>query len=260
MPRACGPLSRHTSGARSSCASTMGRHPGARSSPVSQPFPGTSSNAIIVNQPLAAMLARLRDSRETLYCYIVATISNDHGRYCQEGSAPNFQGDVMTLCSCKHSMRALWGAPAWQGKWIAGVTGWNVAWDRHYLVYLMQIGSAYRSPAAIYRALTSAAQQAKAADANRLGDLYRPKDEMVDEDDPNNYVRPMDGHTHCKHNGWREDISYRDRLGRRSAYLAGAPACSFLWDRPQIIADVTLQRGHLRFDPGGDFARLLRSA
>lgn len=210
-----------------------------------------------MNASLADIVKYLTASREILYCYVVATVSNDQGLYRQEGSGPNFQGDVITLCTCKHSLRALWDAPAWQGKWIAGVTGQNATWDRHYLVYLIQVGKAYNSQADIYKALSPAAQRAKAADANRLGDLYRPKEVIRDVYNANNYMRPIDGHTHCVHDGWREDIGYTDQYGRRCAYLAGAPGRSFLWNRPEIVVRITLARGHKRFEPARDFVHNL---
>ena len=54
--------------------------------------------------------------------YVVTTVKSRNGRLHQAGSGPNFQGDLMTLCSCKHEMRAYPDIRSLERVWIAGYT------------------------------------------------------------------------------------------------------------------------------------------
>src|SRR5262249_40753817 len=69
------------------------------------PFPDPGTSAIPLDPSLSAIRAAV-GSGEELSCYIVESIKDDDGRYRQEGCSPNWQGGVITLCACKHKMRA----------------------------------------------------------------------------------------------------------------------------------------------------------
>lgn len=70
--------------------------------------------------PMSGPLARKRDSSlpalehsipgelraRAIYVYVITTVGNKGGQFVQMGSAPNFQGGCITLCTCKHKDRA----------------------------------------------------------------------------------------------------------------------------------------------------------
>jgi hypothetical protein len=86
--------------------------------------------------------------QSVVYSYVVRSISLQAGNFLQCGSAPNFEGDCITLCTCMHHMRAYKTSEDWRsGKfWIAGFTsGTSEFAGRNWLVYLMRVGEAYPS-------------------------------------------------------------------------------------------------------------------
>ena len=89
---------------------------------------------------LSERIAPLR--QDTVYCYIVDTAEQPDDRLCQTGSGPNFQGDLITLASCKHQMRTYMSAESWKGVWIAGFTRREL---KNRLFYLMRVTAAYAS-------------------------------------------------------------------------------------------------------------------
>jgi hypothetical protein len=158
----------------------------------------------------------------------------------QHGSAPDFQGDVLTLCTCKHQMRASQDAEEWEGVWVAGFTSRTIYAGRHWLFYLANIGSAYASHVDLWRALGVRTRNAKAADAHFLGDIFRPKTPFPSGKDrfyPGRYVTPP-AHPHRQHRGdkgWRNDISYHlAEKYRHPPLLLANPQKTFLWEEPLI--------------------------
>ena len=210
-----------------------------------QPYPRRGPLAKHVDLPLDGLLRALAGEHAMLYAYVVATVCNEGGRFVQRGTAPNFQGGRITLCTCKHQMRTYADLDAWVGRWVAGFAGVQAGGGRNALVYLMRVGQAFASHADLWRARTipEATKQAKAADAHRLGDLYRPRDTLRDPSDPRQYVPPRPDHEHAAGGGWHADISYPGRIRRPAALLVGDPARSYLWERPLIFAPAPLGRG-----------------
>jgi len=88
-----------------------------------QPFPRTGVMFDQMNCDLESLLEKVDSDGDLVYSYIIATIKLRDSRFVRTGSAPNFQGGRITLCTCKHFMRTFLDKDAWVGKWIAGFTG-----------------------------------------------------------------------------------------------------------------------------------------
>lgn len=217
-----------------------------------QPYPQQGQLAKTLNLTLGAPRSRLSDSElqeATVYCYVIATIQFDGREFSQTGSGPNFQGDLITLCTCKHFMRTFLDAPDWQGKWIAGFTGIRAGSGRNALVYMMRVAHAFESHRDLWlsEALTSAAREAKAADRDEFGDVYRPTSEGGNPFDPVNYRAPVQNHVHAKLDSlsrpmWHKDINDVGCAGRRPALLVGQIGFSFLWSKPMLCYPSALPR------------------
>jgi hypothetical protein len=113
-----------------------------------QPFPETGLLADNSNLPLAILAERIRKFRGRAYSYVVRTVNlkpNTLG-FEQHGSAPNFQSDVLTLCTCKHQMRSRLSGDQWQDDvWIVGFTSRTIYAGKHWLFYLAKVKSAHDS-------------------------------------------------------------------------------------------------------------------
>ena len=103
-----------------------------------QPFPQTGLLASNMDVFPDILYARITDNHATVYSYVVATVKNRGGQFAQTGSAPNFQGGMITLRTCKHLMRTFLTHDDWKGVWIAGFTGVRAGQGGNALVYLMQ--------------------------------------------------------------------------------------------------------------------------
>ena len=179
---------------------------------------------------------------EKLYYYVVDTVEYEDGRMYQTGSGPNFQGGLVTLCSCKHKMRT-YSAMA-PGVWVAGFT--NVAvLGRNRLFYLMKVGETFSSHSEYWNSPTipEEAKTAKAADAERLGDIYRPRGDTEPPYSPYSYFEPCKNHVHCEPGDWKKDVNYPVQSGRRPTLLVGDPQFSFIWDRIRITSSTRIGRG-----------------
>lgn len=200
------------------------------------------------NLSLAQLCQKLSnvDHQATTYGYIIATIDNRNGQLIQYGSGPNFQGDRLTLCTCKHYMRTFRASADWPGVWIAGFTGKNAGGGRNALVYLVQVGQAYDSQADLWLSpqISARTKQAKLASRHRLGDLFQPN-KPGDPFDPQTYELPHSQHSHIEGNHWFKDVDYR-RSGRPAALLVGDPHHTFVWDKPLISYSTRLHRGQKR--------------
>lgn len=210
-----------------------------------QPFPSSGTLAADVNRDRDTLRARLDAGDDVAHCYVVASIRVEGGRFVQGGSGPNFQGDQITLCTCKHQMRSRLNPSEWVGRWVAGFSGRGAVGDgKRYLVYLMRVAEAYESQVDLWRALGEMARCAKTAEGHKLGDLFRPRDVPGDPFDPQTYAGPRPDHAHAWGNGWYRDVAYTGRSGRRPALLVGDREHSFLWDRPLIAAPFRLPRDY----------------
>jgi hypothetical protein len=180
-----------------------------------------------------------------VYCYIIKSVKNIDGSLQQKGCAPNWQGGIITLCTCKHFMRTFLETADWKGKWIAGFTSVNDGVDKkNALVYLMQVKDAFESHFDLWDNLPANTRKVKSAHENVLGDVFEPQKTLaiMDRNSHFTYCPPHGSHAHIKENSWHQDIEYR-RNNRNAALLVGDTENSFLWDKPHVVANNQLSRG-----------------
>jgi hypothetical protein len=206
-----------------------------------QPFPRKGQQlAANMNLPLGVLRERIGSDQSTVYSYIVDSIRNQEGYFVQTGCGPNFQGDLITLCTCKCFMRTFRPCDAWKEIWIAGFTNLEAGGRRNALVYLMQVMYSFESHYDLWYspAIPEKSKYAKNAHQNGLGDIYEPKSDTTKNGQftPQDYIAPHRDHPHTPNDRWHQDIDYRNkRTGIRAALLAGDPQYSFLWNKPVMF-------------------------
>jgi hypothetical protein len=205
-----------------------------------QPFPKNGVLYKNLNLAKSELAKRIGRAQGAAYSYIVRTVELERATVCfeQHGSAPNFQGGFLTLCTCKHQMRSSLDIEQWKGKWIAGFTIRCRHQGRHWLFW---VADAFESHSDLWHNLPAVVRKSKSAQKNFLGDLFRLRGMIAGEDRFNaqNYFAPS-RHSHRRNscdNGWHNDIDYgySDRYGRPSL-LVGEPQLTFLWEKPLIRA------------------------
>ena len=199
-----------------------------------------AKNTNLRRKALTRKIAKFRE--DTVYSYIVTTVERRKGRLRQEGSAPNFQGGLITLCSCKHWMRTFRNIESWKRVWIAGYTSKSLG---NKLFYLMRVSEAFESHRELWFSdcVSEETKSRKAAHLSRFGDIYEPKSETSDAYSPRDYTLPRQSHVHRDSDIWRKDIDYPAKHGRRPALLVGDPKHSFLWDDPVLSYPFKLFQG-----------------
>ena len=208
---------------------------GSRSDTCAQPFPKTGRLRETLSTDLTILRRLLAKEKADVHRYVVASICYEGARFVQTGSGPNFQGGMITLCTCKHQMRSWYSVDEWPGRWISGFTSINAVNRGHYLVYLMKVSEAYSSHLELWSSPTirRSVKLAKAADAHRLGDVFQPRSALRDPFDFGTYHPPRRDHSHAEKAQWHRDIDYGSN--RPAALLIGDTAFSFLWDRPMLL-------------------------
>jgi len=210
---------------------------------IHQPFPPRSTKlGKNMNRSLAQFKRISLKKDGEVYAYLLTTIRRTaKNGLRQEGSAPNFQGNCITLCTCKHRMRTWRDQSDWKkGVWIAGLTNLGTVKPEYGLFYLMRVGDAFESHFDLWNARYSLKDeygmtlQAKVAHRHFLGDIFFPKSSPLlgrDRFLPENYLRPKEeGHSHSQRrnpNQWHKDV-------RRAYLLVGDPKLSFIWDKPEL--------------------------
>jgi len=178
-----------------------------------------------------------------VYQYILSTVENVNGKFCQTGSAPNFQGGIITLCTCKHWMRTFRSPERWKNCWIAGHTNVKAGDGQQHLFYLMKIQDAYENFLDLWNAEfwkeSHYDRKAKNTANNPFGDVYEPKKGVNrnkrEAHNPNSYKISCKEHVHYesgKSTLWKEDIKIKYK--RESALLIGDSGKSYLWNIPKI--------------------------
>jgi hypothetical protein len=210
-------------------------------------------------------LERLADDPGEVYSYIVSTVGLTLGGFHQYGSAPNFQGDCLTLCTCKHQMRSGVDLADWPGKWLAGLSR-RADDGGHWLIFLARVESAYRSHADLWISLEGLVRAAKSACNSTLGDIYEPKRRYIRSHrfDPDHYRPPIAGHVHERDYQWIDDIDYRLKSIKLQANpIAPLLVCdrqaTFLWQRPSICFTSTHHRDYHTWGSVAEFLNQLRS-
>ncbi len=207
-----------------------------------QPFPNAGMLKENLNFSLAKLQAKLAFSSEIAYSYVVRSVklNPEQIRFEQHGSGPNFQGTQLTLCTCKHQMRASQSPDKWAGTWVAGFTGITIHENKNWLFYLSKIESAFESHFELWDDLSPETREAKAAHLHYLGDTFMPKKPMQVGDSrflPSRYQKPSN-HSHQNErnrDGWKNDINYVkvEKYGQPSM-LVGDPKWTFIWETPII--------------------------
>ena len=220
-----------------------------------QPFPKEGVLAKNLNLTVSQLIRQVGYTEEGCLSYILRSVKLDRSNlhFEQRGSAPNFQGGYLTLCTCKHQMRSSLIAPQWNNSWIAGFTSRCIHKKRHWLFYLTRVAAAHESHFDLWDALPETVRDAKSAQEHFLGDLYTPKTNVSEDDrfNPRRYFVPS-RHSHRKNtcdSSWHNDINYKysHRYGRPSLLL-GEPQLTFLWDRPIIFYDENHCRNYLKWE------------
>lgn len=138
----------------------------------------------------------------------MTTIQRYAGNLQHEGSGPNWQEGIITLCTCKHDMRTLLKVNDWRGIWVAGFSTANKQVGRNFLIYLMRFEKAFESHFSLWNELPEKFRQAKAANRDKFGDVYQPlrKDTQEHPFNACSYYQPHQSHS-PKYN-WPRDINY----------------------------------------------------
>jgi hypothetical protein len=217
-----------------------------------QHFPKENS-AFRINRPFPELADCVAASNNKAYSYIVTTVTfnSTTSHFEQHGSGPNFQGGVLTLCTCKRQMRARLDATDWRGKWVAGFTSRTIHEGKHWLFYLMQVEVAYDSHSDLWNALPETVRDAKAAHKHFLGDVFVPKTTNLTGDsrfDPSRYHCPS-RHAHIKPKDpiyWHNDINYQHaaRTGRQPPLLVAEPSLTYIWKEPMLYLDCNHHRDY----------------
>lgn len=236
-----------------------------------QPFPGGGQLRKNLGLPLPILTDRIGKRQDRAYSYVVRTVKLDHETtiFQQHGSAPNFQGDMLTLCTCKHQMRASRNGEDWNGVWLAGVTSRTIHEGKHWLFYLAKIESTFESHCDLWTEMNAATRNAKAAHVHFLGDVFKPKLPLPTDGarfSPSHYLSP---HLHAHrwrdengwHNDWHNDISYRfaKKYGHPPLLVAD-PRRTFIWNEPMIYFAEDHCRNYLKWDSLEEFMAMLRGA
>ncbi len=233
-----------------------------------QPMPKSGQISKNIDRPLSAIKSKFGNSQDKAYSYVLTTvrINLDGPTFEQHGSGPNFQGDILTLCTCKHQMRASRSADEWKGVWLAGFTSRTIHDGKHWLFYLAQIQTAHESHAELWNSLPHKCRKAKAADGHFLGDIFRPlKPVPVGHERffPSRYVVP-EHHAHRQSpgdTGWRNDIRYKHaKRYSDPPLLVADPKRTFLWNEPIIYLDQKHYRNFSKWTHLSELVAKLRDA
>jgi hypothetical protein len=210
-----------------------------------QAIPARGLLAENLNLTLPELAKRVCKAEGAAYSYVVRSIKMDtSGEHFEHyGSGPNFQGGLLTLCTCKHQMRTSLDCGGWAGTWVAGFTSRSLHERRHWLFYLTRVRRATDSHAELWDSLPAGVREKKSAKANFLGDLFAPRGKVAGDGrfDPRRYYTPA-RHSHRRNacdNGWHNDVNYwcAGRNGRRPALLVGDQQLTFIWEAPIIRFD-----------------------
>jgi len=184
----------------------------------------------------------LNNENSVVFSYKLTTLSKVGGVFVQDGNAPNYQGDRITLCTCMHWHRASIKA----GMWVAGFGG-KACGENNELFYLMKVEETFDSFTEIWDSDLLPNREAKSASNCIYGDLYVPKSSAPDDPhNPNYYKEPPVGHKHRQHGrdfSWHKDVDLwrpdPNRQRRRRPLdpkvhklLVGEAGRSFLWRVP----------------------------
>lgn len=228
-----------------------------------QSFPTSGRLAQNLDLSLPELKRRFQSATEKVHSYVVRTVKWDRNEnlFEQTGSAPNFQGGYITLCTCKHQMRATQDSDSWLNTWIAGFA--SRCLGHHWLFYLAKISHACESQYDLWQFLQKTpktVREAKSSLNDPFGDVFEPIGVLKGDErfDPACYHPPMLGHSHHNngcHTAWVGDIRYRKarRYGQQPSLLVCEPSLSFMWQKPKIRLKEFHARNFRNWESASDF-------
>lgn len=199
------------------------------------------------------IIENLLDKNNPVYYYIIRSVGYRDHKLVNTGCAPNFQGGIVTLCTCKHYMRTY--NLIQDGCWIAGFTSIDVypMIRGNFLYYLARIKRVINSQSDLWNSdfISEKAKNKKNTYINPFGDLYEPlKNNLTDRQkfDPLNYHIPCKDHSHYERNEWHYDILKRykrkNSVDRKiSKLIVFDPKYSYVWTQPMYKLIKQFTRG-----------------
>lgn len=186
---------------------------------------------------------KLKNSlNDLIYLYVLTTTSYQKNKLTQKGSAPNLEGGIITLCTCKHRMRTY--PDVTKGVWIAGITnkytGPNSKNEQragNLLFYLFKIDKYFESQYDLYNYLKNKESEAfkkKSAEQNTFGDLYTPLRNISEKHNPENYIPVNEDHVHFRDEIWKYDIEKYNNKNHKLLLGHRGRENNFVWDEPKI--------------------------
>lgn len=213
-----------------------------------QTFPSSGILEENLNRDIPTVFGKLaaNDDDGLVRSYILTTVLLENKKFIQRGSAPNWQGGMISLCTCMRQIRTYYSTEDWvnQNLWIAGFSSLKQTPEGHYLIYLMKVHKAYDSQWDIWNSdLPPETKRAKSALKHILGDIYEPKGRLRSEDiyNPSKYMAHKE-HIHLKDypSEFQKDIDYIGaQTKRRPSLLVGMPELSFIWTKPSYRLPIT---------------------
>lgn len=171
--------------------------------------------------------------RTVVRAYTMTSVDTDNGDLIQTGCGPNIEGGLLTLCTCKHFMRA--ADTVSKGDWLAGFASSTLREDRRNpLFYVTRIQEYYDSYVELWEALGPQTRRAKDVTNNPVGDLYRPLEDAEGKYGPENFHSPCSDHVHKSDQTWRNDVMKREDRGAHKLII-GDPAYTFVWQTPRLL-------------------------
>ncbi len=207
-----------------------------------QPFPKIGKLAVNTNLSHTDLLNQLSGHDTALgYSYVMTSLEINDSNLVQKGSGPNFQGGLITLCTCKRRLRT--SPDIKPGIWVAGFSQ-NLDSKGNALFYLMKVSTTFCSQYELWNHLKPEVRETKSATLHRLGDVFEPKTDPIHPDklhSPESYKKPHKYHSHAwdsrlqiPTNDWYKDINYQGFGRRYHTLLIGDPGLSFLWLKPTL--------------------------
>jgi hypothetical protein len=181
--------------------------------------------------------------KDDVYVYTVSSTKLSKDTIKHIGSGPNLEGELATLCTCKHWMRQQSSLNTWKNTWILGLTsrarnnGFN---SEHFFFYLMKVEQEFKSHQELFKYLSeknSNALKIKNAVTNRLGDIFEPdlESSCTDPFKPDRYKKLHPKHSHVG-DQWHGDITGngKDKDNNSARLLLGDVKHTFVWTKPCI--------------------------
>jgi len=217
--------------------------------------------------PSTKELRQVIKDDDIVLAYVVRTCQSVHAGAASRspllqhvGSGPNIDGGRITLCTCKHRMRA---SPVFEDEnlksriWIAGFSS-SRGGEENWLFYLMKVAEVFASQQGIYERLKSDPNvlARKLASENVLGDIFEPMNPCRNPLNPDDYKKPHPEHRHRPDDLWRSDIK-SEYYGRNPKMLLGDKKASYCYSVGRIKLNTKrMTQGYLRMSGEEFFHRL----